>query len=552
MRAPRGQPRFALRISYLLLLLLGVSCGSGGAPEQRLAAAESTFLRLLDTRDQIDVTRFRGVQENLEGRRLDRLREDYSAALEEAQRKLSEVPVNRLDAEQTRVLESLERRLASFPDQAPEVQSEDAGSPECEPTGRLLADAGDDLDRLLERVYACFGRKARQLQLNGETLDRLTILGRLAEEPDPDDRRALFYALEPLWVSTHPASPDSPYRRIIELSARRRRQAGASIESAAALLGIAPEQTEPWLVSILEAWQARFAGRTIEPWDYYFMAGEAGRTVAAALPLSALKPLNDRFYRELGADPGILGIHYDLEPRFGKDPVAFTTFGLRNRRVDDSWRGSFWVFATYREGGLGNLAELLHETGHGVHLAAIRTRPAFQGWPDSDIFTEAVADLAAWDIYLPDHQRRLMGTSAPLDVSLRARYSAVMLDVCWALFEIYLHRSPELEPNQVWTDITSRYLGIRPHPEIAWWAIRGQLVSLPGYMLNYALGAILVADLRQEVRRRLRGRPRFEWYPVVSEGLFRYGLEQPAAEVIQDFLGRNPHLEPLVQSLEGG
>lgn len=35
----------------------------------------------------------------------------------------------------------------------------------------------------------------------------------------------------------------------------------------------------------------------------------------------------------------------------------------------------------------------LHETGHAIHIAGIRTRPAFSDWPDADLFTEAIADL---------------------------------------------------------------------------------------------------------------------------------------------------------------
>ena len=51
---------------------------------------------------------------------------------------------------------------------------------------------------------------------------------------------------------------------------------------------------------------------------------------------------------------------------------------------------------------------------------------------------------------------------------------------CW--------RSREADPNAVWTDITSRYLHVIPHPELAWWAVRVQLVDKPGYMVNYGLG----------------------------------------------------------------
>src|SRR5262245_64808084 len=87
-----------------------------------------------------------------------------------------------------------------------------------------------------------------------------------------------------------------------------------------------------------------------------------------------------------------------------------------------------------------------------------------------------------------------------LDESIRAKYAGIVMDTAWALFEIRMHHDPAADPNQVWTDITRRYFRIRPHPEMSWWAVRGQLVNAPGYMLNYALGAILIADLRARAR----------------------------------------------------
>ena len=57
-------------------------------------------------------------------------------------------------------------------------------------------------------------------------------------------------------------------------------------------------------------------------------------------------------------------------------------------------------------------------------------------------------------------------------------------------------RDPTLDPNEVWTRLTRDYLRIRPHPEISWWAMRGQLIDAPGYMMNYAAGAILIAAIR--------------------------------------------------------
>ncbi len=535
---------------FAVLLLLFALTSACHAPRQSspqpLPEAEAAFQQLLDLRDQIDVTRFRGASHNLQGWELDSLVENYRDALRETRQRLEGIAAGQLDAEARRLVESMRERAGGLPEETPQEFSALAEEDPCED----LKTWEGDLDAWLSQTYACFGYRAHRLELDGRLLDRLTILERLTREEDPGRRRALFFALQPLWEAMHPGGPASPYRRILALSAQRHRQAGTAVESSAALLGVPPETVEAWLVHILETWRATVGTGLLEPWDYHYQGGEASRTLGDLLPPRTLRLINDRFYRSLGADPEPLGIHYDLDSRPGKDPVAFTTFGRRNREVDGQWEtGEFWVFATYREGGLGNLAELLHETGHGVHLAAIRTRPAYQQWPDSDIFTEAVADLAAWEAFEPAWQEAHLGRSVPLAVSLRAKYSAVMLDIAWALFEMTLHRQPEQEPNQVWTELTSRYLGVRPHPELAWWALRGQLVSHPGYMLNYALGAILVADLRQELGRRLDGRPAGDWYAAASQHLFRWGLERPAAEVIREFLGRPPSPEALRDDL---
>jgi Zn-dependent M32 family carboxypeptidase len=115
-----------------------------------------------------------------------------------------------------------------------------------------------------------------------------------------------------------------------------------------------------------------------------------------------------------------------------------------------------------------------------------------------------------------------------------------MLDVAWALFECRLLRHPTTDPNAVWTQITSRYLHIVPHPEISWWAVRVQLVDLPGYMVNYGLGAVVTADIRQRTRSLLgpfdTGNPR--WYSWLSAHLLRYGSERDTPTLLRTFLGR--------------
>ena len=160
------------------------------------------------------------------------------------------------------------------------------------------------------------------------------------------------------------------------------------------------------------------------------------------------------------------------------------------------------VSGNYAHGGLGLLNELVHENGHTVHMMALHTRPAFMDLGDA-LFYEAFADVPSWSIYEPAWQQKYLGRSSTEESSLRALYSSVMLDVAWALFEARMLREPTRDPNVVWTEITSKYLHVKPHPELAWWLVRVQLVDAPGYMVNYGLGAVVTADLRQRIAEQV-------------------------------------------------
>ncbi len=70
-------------------------------------------------------------------------------------------------------------------------------------------------------------------------------------------------------------------------------------------------------------------------------------------------------------------------------------------------------------------------------------------------------------------------------------------------------------------------------------------------MVNYALGAIIVADLRSRCRA-LRGPMSAEdpgYYSWLSERIYRYGLEKTSGDVIRDFLGRNTSPAALIADL---
>lgn len=500
-----------------------------------LARVERAWLELRTTDDQIRMTRDLGATVSPRGVPLDSLRNLWLRQRAQVQTLAGQVPPKGLSPSDAGALRFLRAQLAHLSNTTPEEATADP--PDCaDPFPERLRHAR--LDSLTARTFACYGAAARRIVVDSDTLDRLSILGLLGRTDDPARRRRLFLALMPVWRSVNgDDSSASPYRAMVRL----RNQPTAERARA---LGVPPDSVESWLVAVLRAWRRTLPDTLVEPWDFYYRNGEASRLLSPRIPLDSLRPLVTRFYAALGANLDQLRVHFDLVPRPGKYPISFTDFGARDPIEP-------WIFTSYRIGGLDNLAELLHEAGHAVHIAAIRTRGAYADWPDSDTFTEAIADLAALDVYEPEWQRRALGVAAPLESSLRDKYSGIVLDVAWALFEIRAQRYPEQSPNQIWTEITRDYLGIRPHPEWSWWAMRGQLVGSPGYMLNYALGAVLIADLRAALVAKHGSFAAGDrsWYNWVSPRLYRFGRELPARVVVQRFLGRGISVRPILQDL---
>ena len=501
-----------------------------------LARAESAYADLRALRDRIAVTTAAGRNQGPNGAPVATLarRADGLRAL--LVPRLGAIDSAALPEEDRRALAVMRRTLASTlgpVEDSIASAAADTTAPNCAYDPRAIA-GSTGASGLRARVYACYGWTEQHIRLDGKALSRLSLAG----ESNPERRRRMFLALAPLWRSVDgDGGADSPYRLLLRLVPHGSEPPAAA---SARALGIEPDSLEPWLIRILETWRASNPDTLIEPWDWGYFVGRANRVLDARISRDRLDTLNVQVYRALGADPALLHVHYDLAPRAGKTPVAYTDFGGRARRVGGAWTPAEpWVFATYESGGLDNLDELLHETGHAVHIAAIRTRPAFLDWPDSDPFTEALAEFVALDVYEPAWQWRWLGDSVPLAVGLRARYGGIVMDVAWALFEARLERNPALDPNEVWTTITRDYLRIRPHPELSWWAMRGQLVDSPGYMMNYAAGAIVIAAIRARTRE-LHGAfatGDSTWYGWVAPRLYRWGLERPSRQVITDFLG---------------
>jgi len=530
------------------LVLLALGCQGDSAARRELASIERLFDSARYVRDQLNAARELAAPVSPHGVPV--------ALLDSVGRSLWRHVGERADSLPETALDSADRAALVRIRERVELIQWDSETPAATPAACPVRSWSDDefLDAFADRVLACYALAADLIVVDGDTLDRQTILTLLSTTPSPARRERLFRALDGVWrsVDGDGRPGGSPYRELV----RRRRLAWRTDDSPfdrrPSRLGIEPGEAERWMVAGLEAWRRLLPDTLVEPWSHHYAAGAASRALESRIPKDSLLPVTRRYFAALGARPDSLGVRYDLEPRLGGTAGAFAEFGARSLPWGPGWeRSEPLVFGSYRTGGLANLVELLHETGHAVHIAAIDTRPAFHDWPDSDLFTETVADLASFEAYEPGWQLAYLGDSVPLHTALRDKYASIMFDMAWALFDLRVHRDGAAAPNEVWTEIATRYLGIRPHPELSWWAMRMQLVVWPGYMMNYALGAFVVAQLRAEIERRI-GPITVQneaWYRETSAGLFRHGAEVPSRLVLHRFLGGPPTPDALLADL---
>ena len=531
----------------LVLLALGAVFSAAPAdtpPQVTVATAETAFLDYLDAVGAVGFIESGGAK-SFGGRdlaawtmRLDAQREQFDAAM-------SRIEPGTIDAADRDAVASMRRSVTDLA-----ADDTTAGVPL-----RTCADAQRrDLDysSLRAALVSCYVEHGNRLRYDGGTIDRGTALQLLHVVEDRARRQALFAAFVPLWTALNGrGEADSPYRRMIAMAADDARKNGSQIDAAARAIGVQSTDVEHWLVQVLAAWRDASPADPIEPWDFRYVNGAANRELQSRIPAAALLPVNQRFYRDLGADLTQLGVVFDLEPRPDKSPLAYSDFLLRGRMVQTQWhRPIARVLGTYPAGGLFSLNELVHENGHAVHVSAIHTRPAFMDWPDT-LFTEAFADVPSWSVHEPAWQQRYLGAAVGEAASMRALFANVILDVAWSLFELRMLRDPALDPNAVWTDITHEYLRVVPHPEVPWWAMRVQLAGNPGYMVNYGLGALLTAEMRARTAAEIgpfdTGNPR--WYGWLSGQLLRYGSERDTQRLLQDLLGRPLSPDALLEQI---
>jgi hypothetical protein len=449
-------------LACILLLACFTSTAMAGmtADSKQIAEVENVYADLSDaftiitTIDSGLFTSYRGKDRATWG-------QEYREKRKEFSERLAKLPARGLSGNDARAVAAMRKQFATFSENISAPFSPDG---KCQDTSRK----DQDYASLRTALLVCFTESANNVNFEGGKINRQSVLDLLHEIEEPERRKAVFMALAPLWQAINGNDePDSPYRRMIALAAADAAKHGSEVDAAARDAGGNTADVERWLEQILDAWRQVNRDEPIEPWSFSYLSAEADRQLAAAIPRESLQPVNQRFYRDLGADLQQSDRLYDLTPRPGKAPLAYTDFVTHGRMVNGAWQPTVArVSAPYARRGLFVLNELVHENGHVVNLTAIRNRPAFVYWP-GDLFVEAFADVPGWSTYEPAWQGRYLGRETSEQVSLRALYGVVVLDVAWSLFELRMLRAPGTDPNLLWTEITNHYFHIVPHPELS-------------------------------------------------------------------------------------
>ena len=301
-----------MTMATLLVCLPASSAMTSTAASDSVAATETVYADLLDAYGAFS-TIDSGLMKSYDGRgraAWERIYREKRAALVTH---LAKLPADGLSKGDARAATLMRAGLSDFPADASTLS----------PTGKCKDAQNPNLayDPLRAALYACFDELANNLQFEGATVNRVSAFSLLEQIKEPERRKKLFLAFNPLWEALNDKDrPNSPYRRMIRMAADELAKPGfakdaSAIVAAANSLGVQPADVESWLQQILETWRDVSGNTPIEPWDYRYVAGETGRLVDSAIPREALQKISERYYHDLGADLKDLGVLYDLDPR---------------------------------------------------------------------------------------------------------------------------------------------------------------------------------------------------------------------------------------------
>ena len=494
-----------MRRAVLAAFVLALTQGSLPDLEQR-------FLDLRELHDRLRIAAGRGAEKDTDGAPLAELRTRFAALRRELSAGLRHFDRSKLTRPDQDALQTLIRVLGDGtvpePERLASRESKEA-TPDCSYDPVALARRKDGLSPLKDRIYDCYSQAARHVSFEGGSYDRLTILEMAGRAEDPVRRRRLFLALEPVFRSVNgDDGAASPYRAMLPLSAAEWAKTFADRPQPR---GARHRPREAGTVAHLDPRGLARAQRRAPSSNHGTTSTSATRAAEAwpgACRVERLKPLNDAFYRSLGADVDALA--RPLRPRAARGQDGRGVHRFRRSAAASGTapgpRASPGSSRPTAPAGSAISASCCTRPATRVHIAAIRTRPAYRRLARQRHVHRGARR--------PGRSRRLRAGVAARLARRRSEPQADSLRT-----EVRRHRAGRRlgrcsrcaciatrAPTRIGSGPSSRasYLHVRPHPELSWWALRGQLVDSPGYMMNYALGAIITADLRARCQRAAR------------------------------------------------
>ncbi len=195
---------FFLRSTACLVLAVAAGCHASPtatpAPSP-LAPLEDSYQSLRYWNDQIGVTEARGATQSVHQVPVAIMEQKRDSARAVFQTRLAAVPIALTPADSIalNVIRESSRSLLRVRVRLELGRSQLPSRATIRPT--VSCASLRELDRLAARVLSCYGKATENIEVDGERLNRLEILGRLGRTEDPAKRERLFLALQPVWRS---------------------------------------------------------------------------------------------------------------------------------------------------------------------------------------------------------------------------------------------------------------------------------------------------------------------------------------------------------------
>ncbi|KAA3636884.1 MAG: hypothetical protein DWP97_01900 [Calditrichaeota bacterium] len=266
-------------------------------------------------------------------------------------------------------------------------------------------------------------------------------------------------------------------------------------------------------------------------WDLAFAYNDIYKKVDAYFPVDSQMRYVDNSLEAIGYDLEDLPIYFDLESRDGKSQFAY----------------AFTIKAPYDMRILANLTDgilstktLMHEVGHALHSAYIRQdRSIFSSTMIEGIWAEAMGQTMAALVNEKEWLTKYAHMPTKLaDDYLKAKRELDIIYLRTTLlrlhFEFEAYNNPNRDLNQVFWELSSKYLKISQHEDLYPWASIIHYTTHPVYLHNYLYADMIAAQNIYFLKDMYNGViDRETTKSFLSQNYFRFGAKYDWRELLK-------------------